>query len=402
MTMLRNNTINSSPRFCPVLTLVWAKNALLSGFVLWSLLISTAYAQTDAYSLEVAVADRGSAEQQDAYQAAFRRVLINNSGDKTLLNRDAIRAGLLQAESFVASFSYRTPPPGTVISSDTPITELVRETGQATQLMLVSFDRARVRELIDGSAGSQQPQESDPVVRRSDTALVWLLIQDAGRDIMISDPAAANVQSRAREIAGASGISLVFPAGDATDQSAVAAQQLLEQDYSRILEASARYELDTVLIGTLTRDVVRGWQGEWSRFVGTEQQQASLQTGSLDEALQQGLTLLSREGQIDESYRYGGAAVSDTEGLVWVGSVNSLADYAALMAFMESVPAVGTVYPKEISDTAMVFAVLPRGALRDIESAVVSQAWLNRTSPPFSDANGSLARDADLALEFAR
>lgn len=384
-------------------TLAWTKNALLSGFVLLSLLISAANAQTDAYSLEVAVADRGSAEQQDAYQAAFRRVLINNSGDKTLLNRDAIRAGLLQAESYVASFSYRTPPPGTIISSDTPITELVRDTGQATQLMLVSFDRALVRELIDGSAGSRsQQQESEPVVRRSDTALVWLLIQDAGRDIMISDPAAANVQSRAREIAGASGISLVFPVGDATDQSAVGVQQVLEQDYSRILEASTRYELDTVLVGTLTRDVVRGWQGEWSRFVGTEQQQASLQSGSLDEALQQGLTLLSREGQIDESYRYGGAAVSDTEGLVWVGSVNSLTDYATLMAFMESVPAVGTVYPKEINDTAMVFAILPRGALRDIESAVVSQAWLNRTSPPYGDANGSLARNVDLALEFAR
>ena len=376
--------------------------AVFSAFVVLAMLISTAQAQSDAYSVEVAVADRGSAEQQDAYQAAFRRVLINNSGDKTLLNRDAIRAGLKEAESFVASFSYRTPPPGTVISNDTPITELVRETGQATQLMLVSFDRALVRALIDDSAGSQATPDSEPVVRRSDTALVWLLVQDAGRDIMISDPAAANVRSRAREIAGAAGISLVFPAGDATDQAVITAQQLLDQDIPGIVNASARYELDTVLVGTLIRNGVRGWQGRWSRLSDNDQQQASIETASLDEALQQGMAILSSDGRLDDSYRYGGAAVSDTEGLIWVGSVNALSAYAALMNFMESVPTVGTVYPKEISNTSIVFAVMPRSALRDIENAATTQNWLSRTAPPMSESYGSLTGNADLALEVGR
>jgi len=375
---------------------------LLSALVVLVVLSSTAQAQSDAYSVEVAVADRGSAEQQDAYQAAFRRVLINNSGDKTLLNRDAIRTGLKEAESYVASFSYRTPPPGTVISNDTPITELVRDTGQATQLMRVSFDRALVRALIDDSAGSQTTQDSEPVVRRSDTALVWLLIQDAGRDIMISDTAAANVRSRAREIAGAAGISLVFPAGDATDQAAVTAEQLITQDIPGVMDASTRYELDTVLVGTLTRDGARGWQGQWSRLSGQDQQQASIETASLDEALQQGLAILSSDGRLDDSYRYGGAAVSDTEGLVWVGSVNSLSAYSALMNFMASVPTVGTVYPKEISDTSIVFAVLPRSALRDIENAATTLNWLSRTAPPRSESYGSLPGNADLALEVGR
>jgi len=375
---------------------------LLSALVVLVVLSSTAQAQSDAYSVEVAVADRGSAEQQDAYQAAFRRVLINNSGDKTLLNRDAIRTGLKEAESYVASFSYRTPPPGTVISNDTPITELVRDTGQATQLMRVSFDRALVRALIDDSAGSQTTQDSEPVVRRSDTALVWLLIQDAGRDIMISDTAAANVRSRAREIAGAAGISLVFPAGDATDQAAVTAEQLITQDIPGVMDASTRYELDTVLVGTLTRDGARGWQGQWSRLSGQDQQQASIETASLDEALQQGLAILSSDGRLDDSYRYGGAAVSDTEGLVWVGSVDSLSAYSALMNFMASVPTVGTVYPKEISDTSIVFAVLPRSALRDIENAATTLNWLSRTAPPRSESYGSLPGNADLALEVGR
>jgi len=58
-------------------------------------------AQSDAYSIEVAVSERGSQEEQDAYLAGLRRVLLNNSGDKTLLNRDLIRQELNNAENYV-------------------------------------------------------------------------------------------------------------------------------------------------------------------------------------------------------------------------------------------------------------------------------------------------------------
>ncbi len=366
---------------------------------------ASAQAQSDAYSVEVAVADRSVAEQQNAYVAAFRRVLVNNSGDKTLLNRDQVRAGLLQAESYVSSFSYRTPPPGTVISSDTPITEQVRQSGQATQLMMVSFDRTLVRELIDGSATERSAQSDNPAPEptpRSNSALVWLLIQDDGRDIMISDPAAVNVQRRAREIAGAAGVSLVFPVGDATDQQGVSADTLLQNDIARIQAASVRYEQDTLLVGTLTREGTRGWVGQWYKASGEEQQNSTSSTTNLDEALQQGLTLLGSSGALDESYRYGGNAASDTEALVWVGSMSSIGAYAQVINFLEQLPSVSTVYPKEVNEGSMVFAVLPRSALSEIDAALVSQNWLRRTTPTSLSASGSLVRNADLALEYAQ
>lgn len=367
---------------------------------------SISYAQTDAFSAEVAVADRSASEQQAAYMAALRRVLLENSGDKTLLNRDDVRSGLKQAENFVKSFTYRTPPPGTVISSDTPITDLVRDTGQATQLMMVSFDRQLVRDLIDSSAPERASDNTEPqdsvVAYRKDSALVWLLIQDDTRDILISDPAAVNVQSRAREIAGASGLSLVFPTGDDEDLQAVTVDDLLRQDIERIRLASLRYERDVILIGTLTRNGASGWSGRWLRLLGNEQQQNEFETPSLDAALQEGLSILNSLSGGDDSYQYGGNAVSDTEALLWVGSIDSTADYADVMNFLESQPSVGTVYPKEISDTAMVFAVLPRSALADIEAALFNLPWLRRSAPPTTTVSGSLGRNADLALEYAR
>ncbi|NND90276.1 MAG: DUF2066 domain-containing protein [Granulosicoccus sp.] len=379
--------------------------ALVATTIALLLFAGTAQAQRDAYSVEVAVADRGAEEQQDAFRLGFRRVLLDNSGDKTLLNRDAVRSALKRSEEYVASVNYRTPPPGTVIASDTPITDLVRQTGQATQLMLVSFDRTLVRQLIDQSAeGGSEPAEGDAPVTSDvpGSALVWLLVQDDGRDIMISDPAAVNVQSRAREIAGAAGISLLFPAGDAEDQQALTVEDMITRDLDRIAAASDRYHQGMVLAGTLSRNGAQGWRGQWVRLLGGAVLENSFDTGSLDQALQDGLSMLSNEGVIDESYRYGGNASSDTEALVWVGSLNSLGDYASMMKFFESLSSVGTVYPKEVNDSAMVFAVLPRSALNEIETAAVRQNWLRRTVPPITEVPGSLSSNADLALEFGR
>ena len=370
-----------------------------------STLVTPVHAQSDAYSVEVAVANRSSAEQQAAYLAAIRRVLLNNSGDKTLLNRDKIREALRDAEQYVTGFTYRTPLPGTVISSDIPITQLVRDTGEATQLMMVTFDRALIRELIDTSAGSgQEPRAPVAVARQNNSALVWLLIQDTGRDILISDPEAVNVQARARELAGAMGVSLVFPVGDAADQQAVSVNDLLQMNVESVQLASERYEQRTILLGGLRRDDnrgSRGWIGQWIKVEGDQQSQADFNSSTLDEALQEGMSVLVENGSADSAYRYGGPAAADTEGLVWVGSVRSLSDYASVISFLEAVPNVGTVYPKEVGDTTMVFAVLPRSALRDIEIASESQNWIRRTAPTLGSSNG-LGASADLSLELGQ
>jgi len=324
------------------------------------------HAQTDAYTIEVAVSERSESEKQDAYSAALRRVLLNNSGDKTLLNRDLIRQGLNQAENYVQAFSYRRPPPGTVISTDTPITRSVQQSGQATQLMRVSFDRELVNQLISDSAPGNADQETapqpdqPPVVR--------------------------------------------YPTGDEEDRQLLSIEEIESQtfDPEKLAIAADRYAQDTLLIGYLTRNNARGWRGQWTRIAAGEQQQNEFETSSLDEGLKAGLAVLSSLAQIDETYRYGGTASSDTEGLVWVGSLSTTDDYARTMRFFEGVGAVGTVYPKEVGTSGMVFSVIPRSALVDIESALFDTNWLQRSTLPLSNDPGSLVRSADLAVEYRR
>jgi hypothetical protein len=381
---------------------------------------ASAQAQLDAYSVEVAVADRSDEEKQAAYQVAMRRVLLTNSGDKTLLNRDDVRTGLREAVSYVDLFRFRTPAPGTIISQETPVTEAVRLSGEATQLMLVRFDRTRIVELIAGDEAVTATEDAeatgDALVNVS-SALVWMLIKDDERDILVAGDEVSNVQQRVREIAGGAGVSLIFPTGDEVDHVALTSDDVRRGDVERIRVASERYARPVILVANLTRNGPRGWSGEWTKLTsmapadGADDTENTLATSrfesdSLDKSLQQGIGWLSPQAaavaEAVPAYQYGGGGLSDTEALVWVGSLASTNGYAEVMRFIESIDSVATVYPKEVTDSSMVFAVLPRSAITDVRAATGKTNWLRQTAPPASAVNSQLARNAELALDYLR
>jgi len=300
--------------------------------VLFSLLTPAAVAQTqlDAYSAEVAVADRSAEEKEEAYQVAMRRILLSNSGDKTLLNRDDVRSGLRDAESYVDLFRYRTPEPGTVIGRDTPITDTVRRSGEATQLMFVRFDQERIDELIEQQAPAQDEEDGteEPIANplaNVTTALVWMLINDGERDVLVTGEQVFNVQQRVREIAGGAGLSMIFPGGDEIDQAALAPADIRNGDIGRIRAASERYAQPVILVANLARSLPRGWTGQWIKLAaedieapanGDDTTEAaeriantSFESGSLDSALQQGIGWLSPQAAaaVEEkpAYAYG-------------------------------------------------------------------------------------------------
>jgi len=249
----------------------FAKFAATTLLVLSVAIAIPASAQVDAFSIEVAVADRGAAEQQLAYRAAMRRALLENSRSKTILNRSDVRKELNNAESYVDRFSYRTPDPGTLISRDTPITDKVRQSGQATQLMLVRFNREKLLELISRKPKTRKTEEETeaaPVDAFANVknAVLWMLIQDDNRNIRISDTAAANVRDRARELAGTSGLSLTYPFGDEEDRGSVPLSILEAQDIDSLRLGSQRYQHDAILAATLSRSGGRTWVGRWTRI----------------------------------------------------------------------------------------------------------------------------------------
>ena len=485
----------------------------------------------DAFSAEVAVADRGPAERDAAYAAALRRVLLANSADRTLMNRDDVRAALRDAGSRVETFRFRTPEPGSAIPPDTPVTDAVRRSGEAVGLLRIRFDRERTLALLAGEPdGAEAPAATGPLVADPlpdgspvdpaavarafadvDSALVWLVIEDGERVIAGSEPAAAKVRERVREIAGGAGATVVF--GDAADLDPGAVRGL---DAAAIAAASTRYATDAVLVGRLARggaasgapvigdapggfterpdaapgidlrdrsasgglgtditdmatrpdrngrrmperaasERATGWRGDWLKLGALFEPAADVADASgaagadaasavpgsvggpvagpvvartatagarLDDALRAGLEWLLPDalGGAGASYAYGGRGDA-TEGVVWVGSIDSVAEYARIMSLFESVASVENVFPRAIGDGNGTFAVRPRRALQELASVAAAAGWLRPGSPPLAPptvagpergtasgarrgesagASETLARQADLAFD---
>ena len=379
-------------------------------FVVSPVLLSTpAWAQIDAYSIQVAVTDRSDSEQREAYILGMRSVLLANSGDKTVLNRDEVRAALRQADTYVEAFRYNTPEPGTVIARGTPVTDSVRQTGKATQLMLVQFNRVLINELIRPSKAAQSEPEGeafDPFSRVS-TALMWLVIEDGSNQLLISANSGQNVMERAREIAGGAGISLIFPAGDNLDQQALNSDDIKSASVARVETAASRYAQPLTLASHLSRTRTGGWEGVWLKVAAGQQQTQAFTSRSLDEALQQGIAWLNprNAGSVPATPSFQSSASANTssaEGLVWVSPLSTTESYARVMDFLSSLEGVDVAYPKEVLSGGVVFAILPRSAVPRVASAANSEGWIRQSAMPSAASESRFANGISAALEYVR
>jgi len=395
----------------------WRKVISFAGlFMTLILSAGLAQAQLDAYSIQVAVANRSDAELQNANLIGMRSVLLANSGDKTLLNRDDVRAGLNQAADYVESFRYDTPAPGTVIPPRTPLTDSVRRSGEATQLIFIQFNRELINQLIRPSDDDQSESESvseseseeeiDPFSNVS-SALMWLIVEDGDKQMLISAANGQNVMERAREIAGGSGLSLSFPAGDDTDVQAVSIDDIKTSSADAVNAAAARYAQPLTLAAHLSRTRTGNWEAVWFKVAQEQQQNQASTSRNLDEALQRGIAWLTSQSlesaPVQDSYQSNlSANTSSTEGLVWISPLRTTQNYAQVMAFLTSLESVNVAYPKEVLDNGVVFAIVPRSALPAIANAAGTQDWLRQAATPNSASQSQYAGAIAVAFEYLR
>jgi len=402
---LENRWRSTDSQVCGSAQKILCRLAVL--FVL-SMICSSSYAQNDAYSIQVAVVDRSSQEQQNAYQVGMRSVLLANSGDKTLLNRDDVRAGLGDADTYVESFRYDSPTVGTTISRSTPMTDAVRSSGKATQLMFIQFNRELINELIrPGNAAEPETQEEFDRFANVTSALMWIIVEDGGRQMLISAAEGQNVMERAREIAGGLGISLSFPAGDATDAQAVAIDDIKTANLERVSAAALRYAQPVTLAAHVTRTRSGSWEGVWMKMAAGEKQNQAYSSKSLDDALQLGISWLGAQdvdsAPTQSNFQPGtSSASSSAEGLLWISPLRTTKNYSEVMSFLSSIEGVDAVYPKEVLSSGMVFAVLPRSALSTVGRAAGTKDWLRQSNTPSSASESRFAAGISVAFEYLR
>lgn len=349
--------------------------------------------------VEVAVNGRTPVEEASAYGVGLRIVLLRYANRNNPLSQDAVRKAVADARAYVQEQHYRVPGGSDRITRQTPLTPRVRESSEATHLLTLRYSLDAINQFI----ASQQDEETLPADETAvpTSALVWLLVEDGNRSLIVGGKTGRNVIERAREIGGGVGQQLIFPTLDTQDQQALTAQDILGGNQQKIMAASARYREPVVLTGILNRSRGRSWVTSWSRYYKNAIADNSGEAGSLDQALQQGIRWLAAAGGTG-SVQVGGesGALSgrrNNEGLIWIADVDSVAGYAQLMAMIDNVEGAQT-YLKSMTAGNLQIAVVPQSAVGDVARLLVD----SRRTRPASGLPTSGSQRPDVTLQYVR
>ncbi len=268
--------------------------------------------------------------------------------------------------------------------------------------MKVRFDRNRITEVIRGRPQNRaQNAGTGSQAVQFQSALVWMVIRDNGRDLLMGGSNGSKVMQRSREIAGGKGVVLSFPAGDAADVSALGGEPYtLTPDV--VLPASLRYVAPAIITADIRRKQPVGWMGEWQRLANDQVATESFEANTLDELLSLGLTWMApqQSTNVVASTIASPSAPLASESTIWFNGVQSTKDYAQLMKTVSDIGGVRSVYAKELREQGIVIAIQPRIALGQVRARLAQMPRLRETAAPVFNDRARLSVDA--AYELAR
>ena len=330
--------------------------ALLSG----SLLLATPTAAVEIPELGVAhegVSDSSKAQHGAALLRAFDRVLLRLTGHPPESLPSRVNAFRKRPQRYLLSDSYlranalsETPSP----STSPPFPFYLRARFDVP-LLKKSLRAAGVPVL-----GRHRPQ-----------VLAWVLISEAdGRRLLINaetESYAAALKEQAREF----GLPIFFPLLDLEDNRQIGASDLLYAQQA-VLDASRRYNSDSVLILALQEDAAGQWRGAWSWYAGAAPRQSSPrswenETPDLHTALRTGLLWLG-----GHMVRHYGAS----QDLPWhqlkihILGVNDFQTYVRVLHYLESLASISQVQVLEAGQDRLDLLLETRGGLEALRQNI--------------------------------
>jgi hypothetical protein len=264
---------------------------------------------TDLYSATVPVADQSSQALAKAAREAMSEVLVKISGSRDVLQNPAVSAALGDARNHVQQYAYvQGKPPAAPLSlrfgfSDPFVTDLVARSGAP----LWTVNRPRV--------------------------LAWVVVEDEqGRRFVTQESAPQEAYWLLEEFSRR-GVPVQLPVLDLTDTAAVSLDDVWALNANTVLAASARYNVQDVLVGRLARSSGGQSLGDWSYLRQNEQINRSLTVPDVQTFMRNGVNIVAT----DMVSRYAVAPTSGEGGGVRLSitGITNYADYAALVSWLE-------------------------------------------------------------------
>ena len=159
----------------------------------------------------------------------------------------------------------------------------------------------------------------------------------------------------------------MLPLLDLNDQQAVSPGDLWGGFEAPVMQASARYRADAVLVGRLEQQASGAWSSRWQLYYQGRDQQFS-PVGSLSEQLATVVDSVSDQ-LLSSLAQPAGEYVE--EGIVLeVSRLSSIADYLALLDYLRELPPVDKVLPSQLEADRVTLRVQVQGGVAALQEAI--------------------------------
>ena len=294
------------------------------------------------YTAEVPLDQEAQNPRADAYKLALVEVLLRVSGSELGSDQDAIDALFPNPSAYVVQFR-----PGEEDS------------------LWVSFDGEAIERVLRGAGqtvwGADRP-----------LTLVWLAVDwgQGSREIIGSDDPERTyaearsidrnklLRERILEIAERRGLPLVFPLLDTIDLQSVTFSDIWGGFDERILDASERYDANSVLIGRIRPSSSR--RENWSYYFGGEQRSWN---GPPEAVVAQVAELLAAE------FAVGGNAPIESVALT-VSGIVSVEAYGGLQNLLAGVSLIEAFMVTQVAGDRVTYRVDVRGGAERLRRAL--------------------------------
>ncbi|MDC1436762.1 DUF2066 domain-containing protein [Gammaproteobacteria bacterium] len=319
----------------------------------------------DLYQATIIVESRNNEqERRRAFSEAMREVLIKVSGLTSTTNPASIRRALNNPEPFVESFRTEAD---LLPSNPNEVTSVLREVVSIE----VNFYESEIQRLLD--------ENNIPVwpVNRPET-LVWMVVEEEleERQMLGDDNSSASTRiNTLRSFADERGLPLLFPLLDLEDQLRLNVNKLWELDEAAILNASQRYQAESILAlriyrslsGELLARSLYFFRGNVYSYEEFELSEEDFIRGSINLAS-------------NELSQYYSVLISGTENSVKVNmqvdDINNPEDYAALLNYLNALEGVSSFQLTRAHESSLILQLETGGQLRQLVETIALEPSL--------------------------
>ena len=316
----------------------------------------------DLYQGTVSVNSRENTQERNrAFGDAMRQVLLKVTGNPEVLSQAVVRRAISNADDYVDTWSYRT------ISTE--------EEGETAIELSVSFFEPEVLDLL-ALAGVAIWPENRPYT------LVWLVVQDelGERELHGSSSADSEVSILLERESGIRGLPLLMPVLDIEDRRAVSASDVWNMDVTKLLEASRRYQSESILMIRIFKTLGGDVLGK-SLYLLRDQ---VFELEAFEEPLE---TFVSNSiaTATDELSSYYAILLSgtdsDMEVRLTVEGINETEDYAGLLSYVGELADVNNYQIVSVDSDTIQLVLSTGGQIRQLVETIA----LNRNMIPASE-----------------